>query len=92
MSSTGWSSTDRRGRKPCPAGPFDRIVANILSNTLVELAGELRRFSRTGTRIALTGILTDQAETVLAAYRDWVTFTPATPHGDWLLLSGTVNV
>jgi len=71
-------------------GRFDRIVANILSNTLIELAGELRGFSRTGTRIAMTGILTDQAEAVQAAYRDWVEFDTPVAHGEWMLITGTV--
>jgi ribosomal protein L11 methyltransferase len=69
---------------------FDRIVANILSNTLIELADELRGFSRTGTRIALSGILTDQASHVAAVYRPWVKFEPPIERDDWALLSGTV--
>jgi ribosomal protein L11 methyltransferase len=72
------------------ARKFDRIVANILSGTLIELAAELQGFSRTGTRIALSGILTDQTESVSAAYRPWVEFEPPIERGDWALLSGTV--
>jgi ribosomal protein L11 methyltransferase len=69
---------------------FDRIVANILSGTLIELAAELRGFSRTGTRIALSGILTDQKKSVTAAYRPWVEFEPPIERDNWVLLSGTV--
>ncbi len=69
---------------------FDRIVANILSGALIELATELRGFSRTGTRIALSGILSDQTESVTAAYRPWVEFEPPIERDNWALLSGTV--
>jgi len=69
---------------------FDRIVANILSSTLIELATELRGFCHTGTRIALSGILTDQTESVTAAYRPWVEFELPIERDDWALLSGTV--
>jgi len=70
---------------------FDRIVANILSGTLIGLAGELRRFSRTGTRMALSGILTDQSESVMAAYQSWVAFEPPLERDNWVLLDGTVT-
>lgn len=69
---------------------FDRIVANILSGTLIELAAELRGFCNTGTRIALSGILTDQTKSVTAAYEPWVEFEPPLERDDWSLLSGTV--
>ncbi len=70
---------------------FDLIVANILSGTLIELASELRRFSHTGTGIALSGILTDQSESVMAAYRPWVAFEPPITRDNWVLLAGTVS-
>jgi len=69
---------------------FDRIVANILSGTLIELAAKLQSFSHTGTRIALSGILTDQSNDVTAAYRPWVEFEPPIERDGWALLSGTV--
>jgi len=69
---------------------FDLIVANILSGTLIELAAELRGLSRTGTRIALSGILSDQTESVTAAYRPWIEFEPPIERDNWVLLSGTV--
>ncbi len=71
---------------------FDRLVANILSGTLIELATDLKAFCRTGTRIALSGILTDQTESVMAAYEPWVAFEPVIERDDWALLSGTVVV
>jgi ribosomal protein L11 methyltransferase len=69
---------------------FDRVVANILSGPLIELAPELRGFCRTGTGIALSGILTHQTESVAAAYGPWVEFEPPFVRDDWALLAGTV--
>ncbi len=69
---------------------FDRIVANILSGTLIELADELQSFCHTGTRIALSGILTHQTASVAAAYRPWVELELPIERDDWALLTGTV--
>jgi ribosomal protein L11 methyltransferase len=69
---------------------FDLIVANILSGTLIELAPEFRHFCHTGTRIALSGILTGQIESVTLAYNAWIKFDPPVARDDWALLSGTV--
>jgi ribosomal protein L11 methyltransferase len=73
-----------------PAGGFDLIVANILSNTLIELVPVLRGHSRTGTRITLSGILTTQAPDVRNAYASWIDFDPLREREEWALLSGTV--
>jgi ribosomal protein L11 methyltransferase len=70
--------------------PFDVIVANILSGPLVRLAPELRRCAQPATRVALSGILADQAREVIAAYDPWVHLTVTAEAGDWVLLSGAV--
>jgi len=69
---------------------FDRVVANILSGTLIDLAPTLRGYCRAGTRIALSGILTDQAESVMAAFQPWVEFRSPVARDGWTLLFGTV--
>jgi ribosomal protein L11 methyltransferase len=69
---------------------FDVLVANILSGPLVRLAPELHRFAGTATRIALSGILADQASEVIAAFRPWVTLTICDEKGGWVLLDGVV--
>lgn len=48
-------------------GTFDLVLANILANTLVELAPAVAR--RVGRRLVLAGVLAHQGEEVLAAYR-----------------------
>ena len=54
-----------------PPGPYDVVVANILSNPLRILAPLLAGLTRSGGRIALAGILTQQAESVGEAYSPW---------------------
>jgi ribosomal protein L11 methyltransferase len=78
-----------------PAGrpeAFDVLVANILSGPLVRLAPGLRRFAAPGTRVALSGILADQAAEVSAAFRPWVPLAVTDEDGGWVLLAGTVAV
>jgi len=66
------------------------IVANILSGPLVKLAPQLRRFAQPATRVALSGILADQAREVIAAYDPWAHLAVTAEAGDWVLLSGAV--
>lgn len=69
---------------------FDVLVANILSGPLVRLAPELRRFAGPATRVALSGILAEQAPEVIAAFRPWAPLTIADEQGGWVLLAGAV--
>ncbi len=50
-------------------GPFDLVVANILANTLVELAPALARQVAPGGLALLSGIVEGQEEEVRAAFR-----------------------
>jgi len=70
---------------------YDVIVANILSRTLIELAPTLREHCRTGTAIALSGILTEQAGSVAAAYSSWCEMHDPIERTGWVLLTGMVN-
>lgn len=72
-------------------GTCDVLVANILSGPLVRLAPDLRHFVRGGTRVALSGILVDQAPEVSAAFQPWVSLTVVDEQGGWVLLAGTVT-
>jgi ribosomal protein L11 methyltransferase len=53
-------------------GQFDVVVANILAGPLVELAGSISERVRAGGRLALSGILSEQAAEVIDAYAPWV--------------------
>ncbi len=49
--------------------PYDLIVANILAGPLVDLAGAFAAALRPGGRALLSGLLVEQADMVVAAYR-----------------------
>ncbi|MDH5285246.1 MAG: 50S ribosomal protein L11 methyltransferase [Betaproteobacteria bacterium] len=69
-------------------GPFDVVVANILANPLVLLAPAIAaRVAREG-RLALSGILADQAAEVIAAYAPWITLRAWRTGEGWVLLAG----
>ena len=70
-----------------PRSPFDFIVANILSNTLIALAPELAGHRQAGTQIALTGILPEQVDSVRAAYAPWFGDFTVRERDGWTLLS-----
>ena len=69
--------------------PVDVVVANILANPLILLAPLLTRATRQGGRIALSGILAEQAEDVMEAYREGFSMRIACNLQDWILLTGT---
>jgi ribosomal protein L11 methyltransferase len=50
-------------------GPFDLVLANILANPLRQLAGPMRRHLTPKAEVILSGLLTPQARSVIAAYR-----------------------
>jgi ribosomal protein L11 methyltransferase len=53
-------------------GPYALVVANIQSGVLVDLAPDLAQRVAEGGRLLLSGILRDQAETVIGAYRPFL--------------------
>jgi len=69
-------------------GQYDIVVANILTNPLKGMAPLLAGRVRTGGKLVLSGILAEQADEVMAVYRDWFVFDgPALDEG-WVRLSG----
>lgn len=68
-------------------GGFDVAIANIVSNTLSEMADVLTRRART---LVLGGILPDQVKEVVAAYPD-VRFDPPEISDGWAMLVGVRN-
>lgn len=72
-----------------PAGQFDVLVANILTNPLKALMPLLAARVRPGGRIALSGILAEQAEDILTLYGDAFVMTPWGEEDGWVCLSGT---
>jgi ribosomal protein L11 methyltransferase len=71
-----------------PRAGTDVLVANILAGPLVELAPAFAAAVRSGGQIALSGILTGQANTVTAAYRPWFDIALTATRDGWTLLAG----
>ena len=55
-------------------GQFDIVVANILAGPLAELAPGIAEHLKPGGLLGLSGILSEQADDVSAAYASWVEF------------------
>ncbi|WP_412478693.1 50S ribosomal protein L11 methyltransferase [Azonexus sp. IMCC34839] len=70
------------------AGEYDLVVANILSNPLRVLAPAICAHVRSGGRLALSGILREQADEIIAIYRQWLPLQVADVREDWVCLSG----
>ena len=67
----------------------DVVVANILSIPLKVLAPVLAQSCRQGGRIALSGILAEQAAEVAAVYAAWFDMAEPVFMENWTLLTGT---
>ena len=72
-----------------PDEPADVVVANILAGPLVGLAEQITRLTRIGGRLALSGILAEQAEDVRAAYAGCFDLEPTATLDGWVRISGT---
>ena len=67
------------------AADYDLVVSNILAQPLIVLAPLLAARSP---RIALSGILDDQAQDVMRAYEPWFAMSLAGAEERWVLLEG----
>ncbi|WP_148714828.1 50S ribosomal protein L11 methyltransferase [Chitinolyticbacter meiyuanensis] len=72
-----------------PEGEYDVVIANILTNPLKALAPMLASRVRAGGRIALSGILAEQADDVTAIYAAWFDLNPPVIEEGWVCLSGS---
>jgi ribosomal protein L11 methyltransferase len=70
------------------AGEYDVVVANILSNPLRVLAAAICAHVRSGGCLALSGILREQADEIIAVYAPWIPLEVADVREDWVCLSG----
>lgn len=71
-----------------PQKPADVLVANILAGPLVKLAPQLATLVKPGGLIALSGILTEQTEEILAAYCNDFELDPVAERDGWIRISG----
>ena len=72
-----------------PEKQADIVVANILSSALSVLAPALAGACKQHGRIALSGILREQAEQVSAIYAEWFAMDAPVFMDSWTLLTGT---
>ncbi|MBU0921338.1 MAG: 50S ribosomal protein L11 methyltransferase [Pseudomonadota bacterium] len=71
-----------------PEKAADVVVANILAGPLVSLAPRITALVKPGGRLALSGILAEQAEEVRAAYSDAFELDPTADKDGWVRISG----
>ena len=71
-----------------PQQQFDVVLANILAGPLVSLAPQLIAYTRSGGRLALSGILAEQAQEVRDAYSDAFALDPTAEKDGWVCISG----
>lgn len=69
-------------------GKFDIVVANILSNPLRALAPAICSHVRPGGKLALSGILAEQSEELLATYAPYLALSVADTRDGWVCLAG----
>lgn len=71
-----------------PQFQADIVIANILTNPLKLLAPLLASSVRQGGQIALSGILSEQAEEVNEIYSQWFDLKPPIVEDGWVCISG----
>jgi ribosomal protein L11 methyltransferase len=67
--------------------PVDGMMANILAGTLIQLAAQLAALVKPTAWLLLSGILRDQASSVIAAYEPWFKDFVVTAEGDWVRIT-----
>lgn len=67
----------------------DLVIANILSNVLVDLADRLIALTKPGGHLVLAGLLQDQADGVRDAFSPAIAWEQPLIRDDWMLLHGT---
>jgi ribosomal protein L11 methyltransferase len=69
------------------AAPFDLVIANILAGPLIEMATDIAAIAAPGATLVLAGLLTVQADAVVAAYAAaGATCIERAVWGDWTVL------
>jgi ribosomal protein L11 methyltransferase len=69
-----------------PVMQADIVLANILAKPLIDLAASISALVITGGALVLSGILAEQAQSVLDAYSAHFDFQPLTQQEDWVRL------
>ena len=67
----------------------DIMVANILAGPLMFLAENIASLTKQGGKLALSGLLSHQADEVRKAYEPWFVMDGLAQQDDWIILTGT---
>ncbi|OUR71541.1 ribosomal protein L11 methyltransferase [Marinomonas sp. 42_23_T18] len=67
------------------------VVANILAGPLAHLATTISALVASNGQLALSGILSNQAQEVIDAYSPWFTIDSVVEKEDWIRIVGTKN-
>ena len=71
-----------------PQQQYDMVLANILAGPLVELAAKLSDYCKPGGDIVLSGILENQAQSILDAYSKWFDLDAPAIQEEWVRITG----
>lgn len=69
--------------------PADIVVANILSGPLAELTPVLASLTRPGGKLILSGVLSEQTETLMASYEPFFAMQAPVIQDQWVRIEGT---
>ncbi len=69
------------------AEPADLVLANILAEPLISLAGQLTALTLSGGQLCLSGMIASQTEAVMAAYSEHFRFAPPLGREEWFCLT-----
>ena len=72
-----------------PAMEADLLVANILAGPLVQLAPTLTKLIKTGGKLVLSGLLTQQEDEIREAYGESFNLDPVAEKEGWIRITGT---
>ncbi|ADZ92308.1 50S ribosomal protein L11 methyltransferase [Marinomonas mediterranea] len=67
----------------------DLVVANILAGPLAELSSTISATVKTGGKLALSGVLANQAEDVVEAYKPWFDIESVVEKEEWIRIVAT---
>jgi ribosomal protein L11 methyltransferase len=69
----------------------DVVLANILAKPLIEMSAAISALVVSGGALVLSGILAEQADSVIAAYQANINFNTPVQQEDWIRLDGICN-
>lgn len=69
--------------------PADIVVANILSGPLAELTPVLTSLTKPGGKLILSGVLSEQTQTLMASYEPYFAMQPPVIQDEWVRIEGT---